>query len=161
MADQRTNILLNNRRPFTARQSIDALVNFARYQSLDAATRTKKYISSIKNSPMARFWRRLPYSFCQSAMWLMYAWRKVVIHNGLLAKDLLNKFPVDSNRGNRGERAGVFCARDVPEGTRNPQNRAGLERHRGTQDAVQKGTQSLMNILTISYHITSSFGLIN
>lgn len=33
MSEQRTNILLNNRRTFTARQSMEALVNFARYPS--------------------------------------------------------------------------------------------------------------------------------
>ena len=41
MSEQRSNVLLNNRRGFTARQSMDALINFARYAACQTETKTK------------------------------------------------------------------------------------------------------------------------
>ena len=38
------NILLKDRRAFTARQSMDALIGYARLVMLDVDSRTKKYI---------------------------------------------------------------------------------------------------------------------
>ena len=38
------NILLKDRRAFTARQSMDALIGYARLVMLDLGSRTKKYI---------------------------------------------------------------------------------------------------------------------
>lgn len=42
MSDLQSNILLNNRRAFTARQSMDALINFARYLQPNPESKTKK-----------------------------------------------------------------------------------------------------------------------
>ena len=53
MSEQQSNILLNNRRAFTARQSMDALINFARYLHINPESKTKKSTKEANDSNTA------------------------------------------------------------------------------------------------------------
>ena len=44
------NLLLKDRKAFTARQSIDSLISFARFTSHNKGSRMKKFTSGIKDS---------------------------------------------------------------------------------------------------------------
>ena len=120
MSDNSENILIKNRRAFTARQSMDALIYYARYTITHPECKTKKYISEKKDSSK-------PDSLdtCRSASqlfptWFMYCWYDKALDGGLLALDVHNFNPNNSFLEPYGSFTREICALDVHKRTRDP-----------------------------------------
>jgi len=72
MKQSNSNVLLSNRSAFTSRNSIDALINYARYIYLYKDNKIKKYIPVIKNGVMEEHLLYMRYFQYQLHMHSMY-----------------------------------------------------------------------------------------